>query len=322
MDKTFIHVLKKSDEYRPIISNTCLWDNCQVKAIRSHSHSEKYLRNISKNSTVYGLALTNSAVMHTKGKFFRKYGVRQASTFSGFCQTHDSQLFFPIETCSFIADNNENEFLLFMRSLFFEYHQKIFVKKRMARFKKLCDEHNIPLNDQLTKIYIEGKDQFIETDFPFYSGEIYSMYNTRNYDDINSIYIRLSKKAPVAVTTVICPLFDDHNGYNIIQPLFSFNIIPDGDSSLIAISWLKKDDAYMQKIIALAKNDTNKLINYLTFMETENYYFSHAFYEKCIKKEKNYIIGALHNRSYSMGYDDVKILYDFIDNDAVINFNC
>lgn len=320
MDKKFIRILNQIDKYQPIISNTCLWDNCQSGAISSHSHSEKYLRNIATSNTIYGL--TKSAVYHTKGNFFKRFGVQQASTFSGFCQTHDSQLFSPIETCSLISNNSENAFLLFMRSIFFEYHQKILVKKRMIRFKKLCDEKKIPLNEELSDIFIEGKDEFINNDFPFYSDKIYNLYQTKNYDDINSIYIRLSKKAPIAVTTMICPLFDDYDGYSSIQPLFSFNIIPDGDSSLVSISWFKNDDAHMKNIIDLAKSDTNKLINYLTFMETENYYFSHDFYEKCIKKEKDYIVGALHNRSYEMRYNDVRILYQFIDKDTQIIFNC
>lgn len=320
MDMEFIRVLDKIDKYQPIISQACLWNNCQSKAISSHSHSEKYLRNIASSNTIYGL--NKSAVYHTKGNFFKQYGVQQASTFSGFCQSHDSQLFSPIETCSLIVNNRENAFLLLMRSLFFEYHQKVFVKKRMVRFKELCNEQKIPLNQELFDIYMDGKNEFIENDFPFYSNKIYIFHQEKNYDAIHSIYIRLSKKAPIAVSTMICPLFDDYNGYNNVQPLFSFNIIPDSDSSLVSISWFKDDDAHMKNIIYLAKSDTNKLINYLTFMETENYYFSHDFYEKCIKKEKDYIIGALHNRSYEMGYDDVKILYQFVDKDTQIIFNC
>lgn len=319
MDKKIIRILDQIDKYQPKITNTCLWINCQSAAISSHSHSEKYLRKIASSNTVYGL--TKSSVNHAKGNFFKRFGVQQASTFSGFCQAHDSQLFSPIETCTLISNSRENAFLLFMRSLFFEYHQKIFVKKRIIRFKKLCHEQKISIKNELIEEFIDGKDEFIKYDFPYYSGEIFKLYQAKSYDDINSIYIRLSKMATICVTTMICPLFDDYKGQGNIQPLFSFNVIPDGDSSLVSISWFKNDDAHMRKIIDLAKDDTNKLLNYLIFMETENYYFSHGFYESCIKKETDYIVRALHNRSYGMGYNDVKILYKFIDDNVESIFN-
>lgn len=318
-NKLFISIMDKIDKYQPIISKTCLWNNCQLPAIKSHSHSEKFLRNIASNNTVYGL--THSAVSSTKEHFFKKLGVQQASIFSGFCQHHDSQLFSPIENCSLITNSSENAFLLFMRSLFFEYHQKKSVKMRMTKFKKLCKEENFPLENEFD-LYVEGKDEFIRIDFPAYSTRIYDFYKNKEFQAINSIYIKLTKRVPIAVTTMICPLFDNFDEYENIQPLFSFNIIPFKDLSLIVISWFKEENKYMNNVVNLAKSDANKLINYLTFMETENYYLSHDFYNKCIIKEKSYVVGALHNRFNGMRFDEVKILYNFIDDHAEINFNC
>lgn len=324
MDKHIGKIYGIIEGYNPVISKTCLWNNCNLYPVKSHSHSKLHLKNISNKNKIY--QFNGSFLRQTKGCFFKLTGINQASTFKGFCKNHDNILFAAIEKNCSIPYNEENMFLIFARSIFFEYHQKILAKKKVIQLKKIFEKQNITYNENYFDRYIKAKNEAINKDLQSYLNEIYTIYNKKIYNEIMSIYIKLSKKAPISVTTVICPFFNNFTtsieyNYNDIQPMFSFNIIPEESGSLVVISWLKKDNPHMKCITNTANHDLNKLLNYLVFMETENYYFSPYFYNECIEPESEYIVKSIYNRSNGMSFDDTKVIYNFIDKDTKITFN-
>src|SRR5438045_980709 len=122
--------MKKDDLYKKIFneaskinqSGKCLWNQCSSPAIKSHSHTEKILRNISSSNHVFGINKNILSVYN--GDFFHRYGVQGASIFHGFCNAHDSGLFKDIEQQDLEGVGNKEAFLLLTRSVFFDLYQK------------------------------------------------------------------------------------------------------------------------------------------------------------------------------------------------------
>ena len=96
-------------------------DKCSSEtSIQSHSISKKKsLSSIAENNHVYGVKL------EFKGKIsFKKIGLRQASTFAGFCDKHDNKLFQSFEKNNF-QKTRKQLFDLCYRALCIEhYHMK------------------------------------------------------------------------------------------------------------------------------------------------------------------------------------------------------
>lgn len=53
---------------------------------------------------------------------FGKTGRKKATTFTGFCDYHDSKIFSPIENEDYVEENKEQEFLFAYRALAYEHH--------------------------------------------------------------------------------------------------------------------------------------------------------------------------------------------------------
>jgi hypothetical protein len=184
----------------------------------------------------------------------------------------------------------------------------------MSMNHTLHDKKNIPINHDFLNQYIEGKKQYIEVDFSYYSKIIYSIYQSKNYEKVRYLSFCIEKYIPISISTIICPMFDKFYTDNCeIQPFFSLNVIPYREKCFVFLSWLNEYDNHMQWIKKKFSSDLNKLINYLCFMESEDYFVSPTFYSTVIVKEKSYLTKALYNRSFDpgLGFNQTKEIYKF-----------
>lgn len=100
-------------------------DTCSKKIIRSHTLQRKGgLSAIAENGHVISTKVGFEKIFKNEGRVIPdKVGLRSASTFMGFCNRHDTEMFRPVETSTaLLAD--ENCFLLSFRALAYEYFQK------------------------------------------------------------------------------------------------------------------------------------------------------------------------------------------------------
>lgn len=77
----------------------CLFPDCKGIAIASHSRQRgSELQAIAKHGHVYGLTIDfPSAIGNYSPTIFTRQGIRKATTFPGFCATHDRELFREID---------------------------------------------------------------------------------------------------------------------------------------------------------------------------------------------------------------------------------
>lgn len=109
--------------------------NCAKEIIQAHSIQEnRILSNISDDGHVYQFSYSQTF----RDFDMAKIGIKAASTFSGFCKTHDNKLFKSIDRQDYEVGNTEQEFLYAYRALAKEYYTK---KKVYKAIDKLYQYH-------------------------------------------------------------------------------------------------------------------------------------------------------------------------------------
>lgn len=99
--------------------------DCSEKVIRAHTIQKgSSLKRIAEDGHVLGLSADLTVLERNGGKIgVKQVGIRQASTFSGFCCHHDNVTFVPVEDKPFTA-TDEQCFLLGYRAMCRELYQK------------------------------------------------------------------------------------------------------------------------------------------------------------------------------------------------------
>jgi SEC-C motif len=122
------HLLQALDKNRAL--RQCLHpnaspENCGGKIAKAHTVPRHALQSIAENGHVCSFAYDLVTLLKTEGKIHeRLIGVAKASTFTGFCQTHDSEVFAPLERQAF-APSAETALLLTLRAISREIHDKM-----------------------------------------------------------------------------------------------------------------------------------------------------------------------------------------------------
>ncbi|MDP8268804.1 MAG: hypothetical protein P9L97_08770 [Candidatus Tenebribacter davisii] len=101
----------------------CMFGKCNEKAINSHVFQKNgILRQMSENNHLIQLFPANAFKVEETGLTqFKKIGINDAYSFKGFCEEHDTKLFYPIEAKDKL-------------DLFDAYHQALF------SYRGLCQE--------------------------------------------------------------------------------------------------------------------------------------------------------------------------------------
>ena len=99
--------------------------NCSGAPIRAHTVQRRGgIDTIAEKGHVISAKTAAQDIYKNKGQFIpRSVGVRSASTFFGFCNLHDTQMFRPIEKGT-IQINDETCFLMSFRAISYEHFQK------------------------------------------------------------------------------------------------------------------------------------------------------------------------------------------------------
>ena len=170
---------------------------------------------------------------------FKKVGRNKATTFTGLCKKHDSELFRPIDMNEFDVSNQQQKFLFAYRSVLRELHTRI--KKAIdsqniyQEFvnKKLCDPKNMdkPMLDATMAI---------ANAYDLYKyKQIYdNIYNSNSFTKIEHECIRIERNCPLAVSSLFDPI-KSIIWLKIPEPKFIvLNVFPQKKDTIILLSYL------------------------------------------------------------------------------------
>ena len=121
---------------------------CSPNIIRSHTvqRGGTGLNQIARNGKVYCLHPEDAKLIKQGKVSPRLIGFKEASTFTGFCGTHDTAVFLPIETEP-LRSCSEHAFLLYYRAICRELYMKRGLIKHLARLRQL--DRGAPLEKQI-----------------------------------------------------------------------------------------------------------------------------------------------------------------------------
>jgi hypothetical protein len=122
----FRKALEHNTCYHPLAAS----GTCSGKAIRAHSvRRSADLSALAVDGHVNAIVADPTALIRSGGRLEAQLvGINKASTFTGFCNYHDTSTFAPLETRTFVADF-EQCFLLFYRA----WARETFTKEGSAR---------------------------------------------------------------------------------------------------------------------------------------------------------------------------------------------
>lgn len=266
LNNSFRKTQKKINDKKRI----CLYPNCSKEAVSSHSQQEnRSLKSISRDGHVYAL---NADLGHSY-KFendeftisFKLTGIRKASTFIGFCPEHEN-IFKIFEQRGLDFNNQDGISYLHYRTLMYTYSK---IRKEIERIN-----HDLPQSIKTyTRVDSEsiGKERLINLNIEllnFYNQSNAVIKHIENNDEnfLSSLGIELQENIGISCSGNSI-LKNNANGNN---PIFSFNILPYIDSTIIVISWLRAYDNQASWLIDFFKKDLELLINFLAFYCTED----------------------------------------------------
>ena len=279
-------------------------DECSGKIVKAHTiPKSSSLKAIGQHGHVLGLKMSHESMTKFGGRLEpEKIGIKNASTFMGFCQKHDDKLFSCLEKYIFTA-TEEQCFKLAFRSFAKEYYAKAAlvdmhqIHSELDRGKSLNRQLEIQEHSFLANV---GAQMGLK-DNEFHKKIFDRCAENNKYDDIRAVVLVFDELFPAQVCGSVNPDFDFNN--NKIQDMSDVNLVPDllsltsfydGEKSVIVLSWLEYCHKSCETLVeSLLQKPPEIISTYLLqyiFSNFENFFLSPVWWDGLIAKDKDSIV--------------------------------
>lgn len=256
--------------------------DCDEEPIRAHSI---------QNSRVLDLIQTDGHVLMPRYRLvkgepaieFGKVGRNEASTFTGLCSKHDTELFRAIDTDPLDVDNCEHLRQLAYRSVMREMHTELANgEMAWAMHEELCKGQADP-NEVATKASL------LYVAFNKKAHEVFR-YRCKHFDrpadegkgaDLRHLIIEMDNQKPVVAASSLFSIGFSDEG-DIIGP--TLNVVPVDERKTVAIiSYPTEQEADVKASLAKVFDADEKTLKYelakLVIQRVENFTLSPAHYD-------------------------------------------
>ena len=303
--------------------------NCTNKIAKAHTVQRAGgLSAIAESGHVISVKKACDNLHTNEGKIIPgRIGIGNASTFMGFCTTHDNSLFEPIERNSFSLDH-EAAFLLAFRALAYE-----FLTKKNSIDAIPIQRESDRGRDFKTQVYIQ---QYIHThlaglkrgmqDLESWKNEYDKRFHEQNYEMMSHCAVEFEGVLPFVCCGGFHPEIDfngrklqiitrgDHNFEHVC-----INVSVIGKKSFLAFGWNGKKDGPAEQFVKSFKSIENdekaNAALILAVEQSENTYFNPTWWDSLCGTNKNHLIsrmqsgiGLLSQRSESTYLNLVNII--------------
>ncbi|OHU87475.1 MULTISPECIES: SEC-C domain-containing protein [Pseudoalteromonas] len=294
---------KKNSSRKLCYVSADLKHECSNKIINAHTISKSgSLKEIADESNhVLGLKISLPNIIKNKGKLIpEKIGINQASTFKGFCSTHDKALFACIEDREFVGDEEQCLALMY-RSV----AKELYAKEGMlntSEFLKGADKGRSTLEQMFMQQFAADQQLGINAAIKELS-ELKSKLDKQLLGkcsgNLTHLIIKSSKPVPVAVSSIVSPISDFAG--NLIQDLgdlsvdaqqLVFNAFSSDGKGYVVFSWAKESQKVLDFINSLLAIDKNKMFSALIrffFGVAENTFTSPLWWGTLTNEQKGKI---------------------------------
>lgn len=251
-DELVSHYFKLAkSEYRRCLSPGM---SCTSKVIRAHSiQNSKVLDLLARNGHVKAITKRLSAERPPDFSF-EEIGRNQATTFTGFCSFHDTEIFRPIDTADFDRNNPEHIFLMAYRSIAREMHASLHAASTIQATYLKRIELGLDPSDSPSESGLLATQQMMKAFFIFqYKANFDIALIEGRFDSItNQVFILMSQTPAIAVSLLFS--LDGATKENEGWVNVSLNIFPNKKNETVVIfSYLPEDQgvvkAELQRIL-------------------------------------------------------------------------
>jgi hypothetical protein len=290
--EVFEHTKEISEQ--PMCLHPLAGGSCGRRIIDAHTVQRRVgLKAIEEDGHVLSARRSLGAMFENAGTFVpQRQGVRRASTFRGFCDKHDAELFRPIETKSWDA-NKENAFLFSFRAVAYETHAKL-AAKRIGLWQKTWIDRGDNFFEQATSQqflanYLTGVELGIK-DSLVWKEKFDRIYRHSAYSDYHYLCIEFRPALPI-VTCGGMHVEWDFNGrelQNIIREApsyehLTFNITASDDVSLVIFGWVGDPTGpsyqFLQSLLSQPVERLSQAVIRLAFEYFENTFMRQSWWE-------------------------------------------
>lgn len=222
-------------------------------------------------------------------------GKKEASTFFGFCDEHDTKLFSPIENFPFDG-SDKHCFLHSYRSYAHSYHRKheehrAYNDETLELVKRMPAENLRQMRSALALALkdMEGRKSMLD-----------AFLENEEYDGLEYFVFEKRGLYPFAVSSLMSPkvTYSNRSMNNHLNPdkPFSHPIItflPDSDKTFVVMAAFPDDEMsikLLDELDALPPLKVEKAITSLIIANCENTFFSPAFWQNLQKDEKRALL--------------------------------
>lgn len=273
---------------------------CSGKIIHSHTFQKNgIIQKISENGYVV-MPVPKDGKTKNFGCF---YGIKKATTFTGFCSHHDKAIFQPIEDKDFTKSKLQL-FLFTYRCFAYHYHSKLKSFKSTQNMFKL--KPSLIQEDwfMLSLKEWEASIQDFERDYHFFNEAL----NDNNYNCLINLVWEFNEKIKFAFSAFEAPIRDFQG--NIIQDYLTipnqakhiyYTVFPGEYKSYCIISVFKQDinvfKSYLSRLDSLSEKIKKNYINSIAIDLTENLIINPGLWNNLSQIEKDIIASRFYEKS-------------------------
>ena len=285
--------------------------DCSRKIISAHTIQLKALSIIARKGHVYdfrpdlGQMFKNGENLEPKLK-----GIKQVSTFNGFCEKHDCELFKPVETEAYTALGKQHFALLF-RALAKELHGKLQGIECFPTFeemRKMRPDFPIEVYRHFDEFRLQTAVAALK--LLEIKSWLNSIYKAGEFRRIQS-YVVTFKKTPSILCAGFANLLYDFNGrpcQNLFDaqktyPAVSISVFPTSPGGAVVFSWpdtaSKEPIQFCKSFDAIPSNRKTSAIIRMLFEYCENIALNPEWWESLGQVTQNLLIRRFSNGVHS-----------------------
>jgi hypothetical protein len=283
-------------------------DECKGKIKQAHSIQKNgklsvLESEVNGNMSVYTFANATQSYTNIMEDLI-PIGKKEASTFFGFCDFHDSKLFSKIENNEF-EDSDEHLFLHSYRSFAHSYHLK------NEEIKAWNDDNyqEILISTYGKQVVETKKRQFaaLNEHLEIRKKILDDSIENGEFDKLNYFTYEFNGIVPLAVSSLITPIVSfsgklmnnsDYENLIVSQPIFT--LLPEKDHSILILAAFNFDTAstqFIDDIDRMPKFKFEKAISSVIIDSCQNTIISPKFWDKLSSNEKRLILDEYSNKS-------------------------
>ncbi|HEY2390516.1 MAG TPA: SEC-C domain-containing protein [Candidatus Angelobacter sp.] len=275
---------------------------CSGTIVKAHTLARRTaLTAIAEAGHVYGGDCDFMSIVKNKGIIrYKRIGVHDASTFTGFCSKHDDRTFAPLEKHPLLP-TAEQCFLMSYRALCRELYQKQLHHDSVRGMRELDKGRSTDVQEHIQTFADSHELGTLMglTEMQHHKRLYEELLTKRNYDDYRRLVIHFSAVPDVLSTGGFAPEFDYSGNalQSMMEPLLAnivVSIVPYKDGGVAVLGWEKYSDSicvpFVQSLLAKKPENLGNAVVRLVFEHIENTYLRPSWWERLDERTRNAII--------------------------------